>query len=399
MAGFDEACRLLDTALTGGVRRQIVAEAAAAKHGRALVALRDAMRADVVKAGGRRFDFAPFVRAFDRRSRADGFHVLHDWDGRADAVNADTIPVDVANYLIDRHADPPPDAATPAILLDYYFMHLLALLALRVWDDGDADANLDRLERLRVALQGPDGSGQPFAADAETLLLIATAHFEIEERGYAVLLDKTAALNRVHRVAIALGHATSIGCHLRFGFEATYGRDTVVMRDDNRADYPWLRFAVTTLMEEYARAPSDPIAEGILNGLSADAKALTGAPPFGDLFRAHRAPLLDAFRRLRPTERAYSPLSFFFNFSHNVVKGTVVDALRRGAPWTPTLNDLLTALPAEDAGGAKQRLATTLMGYARAHPDRIRWQLMPVIVYDPRAGAQAFAITLRKCSE
>ena len=44
-----------------------------------------------------------------------------------------------------------------------------------------------------------------------------------------------------------------MGSHLRFGFEATYGRDTVVMRDDNVADYPWLCFALATLMREYAR--------------------------------------------------------------------------------------------------------------------------------------------------
>ncbi len=44
-----------------------------------------------------------------------------------------------------------------------------------------------------------------------------------------------------------------MGSHLRFGFEATYGRDTVVMRDDNVADYPWLCFALLTVMQEYAR--------------------------------------------------------------------------------------------------------------------------------------------------
>ncbi len=32
-----------------------------------------------------------------------------------------------------------------AILLDYYFMHVLALLTMRIWDDGDPDENLERL--------------------------------------------------------------------------------------------------------------------------------------------------------------------------------------------------------------------------------------------------------------
>ena len=47
----------------------------------------------------------------------------------------------------------------------------------------------------------------------------------------------------------------------------------------------------------------------------------------------------------------------------------------------------------------RRRLATTLMGYARTHPDRIRGKLMPVIVYDPVAGRQAFGAGIRKIRE
>ena len=39
------------------------------------------------------------------------------------------------------------------------------------------------------------------------------------------------------------------------------------------------------------------------------------------------------------------------------------------------------------------------MGYARANPDRIRGRLMPVIVYDPSTGRQAFSVTMRKIRE
>ena len=52
---------------------------------------------------------------------------------------------------------------------------------------------------------------------------------------------------------MALGHAASMGSHLRFGFEATYARDTVIMRNDNVTDYPWLSFSLATLMREYSR--------------------------------------------------------------------------------------------------------------------------------------------------
>jgi hypothetical protein len=206
-----------------------------------------------------------------------------------------------------------------------------------------------------------------------------------------------------------------MGCHLRFGFEATYRRDTLVMRRDNLADYPWLCFALATLMQEYSRRRAggvpdegDTIAEGILNGVSPDARAFVGDPPpvlsscereraaFRERFLGYRADLLGTFERFRPSERQFSPLSFFFNFSHNVLKGIVIDALLRGEPWTLTFNDLLTA---NGEGAQKERLATTLMGYARASPDTINGRPTPVIVYDPESGREAFGVTMRKLKE
>jgi hypothetical protein len=167
-----------------------------------------------------------------------------------------------------------------------------------------------------------------------------------------------------------------------------------------------------------------------MNGLSPDARAFVGAPPaslsraeseraeFRDAFLAHRSDLVAEFERHRPVDGAYSPLSFFFNFSHNVVKGTIVDALLRGEPWPVAFNEMLTGLPTvrlkpdtpgeekpdttaddkADAAGEDPReaLARTLMDYAREHPDRIGGRLMPVIVYDPRAGHRAFRIMMEK---
>jgi len=413
---FDDGCALIESALTGPARREIVAEAAAAKDfGRALVRLRDHMRANVWPAAAQQLNLERIVNSFDRTTRQDGFHVLHDWDGKADRVNEDTIPVDVLTYLIERRGGQVPDERGLAILVDYHFFHILALFSLRIWDEGDADANLDRVSRLLTALQGPEGSGQQFVANAETLLLIATSHFELQERGYDKLLARVRTLNDGHRTAIALGHAASMGCHLRFGFEATYRRDTLLMRRDNLADYPWLCFALATLMQEYSRRKAggvadegDAIAEGILNGVSADARAFVGdSPPvlsscerereaFRERFLGYRADLLATFERFRPSERHFSPLSFFFNFSHNVLKGVVIDALLRGEPWRLTYNDLLTA---NGEGAQKERLATTLMGYARASPDTINGRPTPVIVYDPESGREAFGVTLRKLRE
>ena len=384
MPGFRHACGIVEDALAGPSRRDLTEE-------NSLSRLRKALRSHAL---------ALFVPDVDQRTRGDGFHVLHDWDGKADHVNPEIIPVDVLDYIVLQFGDEGAFRKTTiGVLLDYYFLHVLSLLSLRIWDDGDPDANLDRLDGLLGLLQGSGGSRQRFTASAGTLLLLATAHYEREERGYHELLEKVRMLNAAHRLSIALDHAASLGCHLRFGFEATYGRDISLMRSDNGTDYPWLSFALTTLIEEYARSRDRRIAEAILNGLSPDALAFVRVPGFREAFGAVQAPLLEAFEGFRPGEQTYSPVSFFFNFSHNVVKGAVVDALVTGQPWTVTLNDLLTAMPAEPAAGPKQSLATRLMGYARLQPDQIRGRPMPAIVYDPTAGRRAFSLAVRKAKE
>ena len=418
---FEQTCAMVESALGAGARQAIVDEFAGARTlGAALTPLGDAMRANQFRVRGHQIFLDRAVTSYDGRTRAEGFHILHDWDGVAQQSNPDTIPIDVLHFLAEQRGADRPNRAELAILLDYYFMHLLALLTMRIWDEGDPDENLDRVDALLALLQGPGGSGQQFAADAATLMLIGTSHYEPEEWGYGKLLARVRTLNDRHQFQIGLGHAASMGCHLRFGFEAQCGRDTLALRDDNTADYPWLCFALSAVMQEYSRMAGANmqnrerrvIEEALLNGLTPDARAFIGVPPpslstcendrvrFADGFRRHRADLLDAFHTYRPTEAAYSPLSFYFNFSHNVVKGTVVDALLWGDPWSLTLNDLLTSVPrAGMEDGSQQLLATTLMGYARSNPDRIRGRLMPVIVYDPQAGRRAFSVAIEKLSQ
>jgi hypothetical protein len=418
---FSRACEMIETILAGSGRQDILAAiTTSAELGKNLLRLRDGMQRHLWRARTQTFDLR-FISAMDARTRREGLHAMHDWDGIADHVNADMISVDVLNYLIEIRGSEPSDPVVLAILLDYYFMYLLAQLSLRLWDEGDADENLDRLGALLEHLQGPNGSRQPFAADAETLILIATSHFELDERGYDLLLQRTRTLNAIHQTKIALGHAPCLGSHLRFGFEATYGRDTVNMRNDNIADYPWLCFSLSTLMREYIRLREGDVegperaavVEALLNGLTPDARAFVGGAPsflspleaelaeFREGFKRYEHQLIAEFEKFRPTLHTYSPLSFFFNFSHNVLKGTIVDALLAGEPWALTLNDLVT----EASGGeepqheAKQALARTLMAYARANPHKIRGRLMPVIVYDPQAGRQAFAVTIQKLKE
>jgi hypothetical protein len=414
---FDAACVLAAEMLAGETRQAIVQEAAAAgDFARALQQIAGGMRNNAFRAAGRLFTLNRFVPSYDRATRGEGLHVLHDWDGVADEINTDSIPLDVLNFIIGQRASDPLDARVLAIALDYYLLYILALLAMRAWDEGDPNRNLDRVNDLLRLLQGAGGSGQAFSDDAETLLLIATSHFEIDETGYDRLLVRVKTLDEEHRFRVAMGHAHCMGGHLRFGFEVTYARDTSSMRRDNVADYPWLCFALTTLMRAYARLAAaghrgvdrDRIVEGLIDGLTADAGAFAAAPPeslavvrdewdeFHALFRQHRGSLAADAEACRPTEQAYSPIALFFNFSQNLLKGTLVDAMLWGEPWALTLNDLLTGVPRDDPKGPeRERLARTLMGYARSNPDPIRGRLMPAIVYDPQTGHRAFAQTLR----
>lgn len=417
---FDDVCHQIRQVIE--LRPAIVAHAAAGRNlEHALLRLRDGMRTHVWHVGARRVDLSPAIAEYDFRTReAEGLHALHDWDGVADRVNDDTIAVDVLNFLVRLQGQQPAQPLPVAILLDYYLVYLLALLSLRAWDEDDAERQLAEVESLLAEIQGPGGSGQPFCGDAEALALLATAHYEPKEHGYAMLLDRVRALGPARRRRTALQHCAAMGCHLRFGFEATYGHDIIRMRDDNVADYPWLCFAVAGAAEEYVRlvdagetGPTlDVVVEALLNGLTPDARAFVGAPfatlsaheaersRARELLHAHRPALRAAFEAYRPTSQRYSPLSFFFNFSHNLVKGTIVDALLRAAPWPLTFTDLFSAHGDDEPRSAdKTELAIRLMGYARSSPQTIRGKLMPVIVYDPATGREVFGNTMRKFLE
>jgi hypothetical protein len=411
---FDFTCERIEQVLAA--RPFIVEEAAAARRlGPALERLAAPMRTHIWSVGGRRIDLAAAIHDYDRASRAEGLHAMHDWDGKAARVNDDSIALDVLYHIACTRPDEPPSTVTLGIALDYHFFYVLALLSLRAWDEGDGNANLDRLQRTLDRLQGEEGSGQVFVSDAETLMLVATAHYEKNEVGYDNLLARCRSLDRAHQRRVVIGHAPALGSHLRCGFESFYGRDTVKMRDDNVADYPWLSYSLIVLMREWMRMREaaveglerDVVVEALANGLSCDAAAFvgnwtsSGSPydrereEFRESFRVHRAELVDAFEMYRPTEQTYSPYGLFFNFSHNVVKGTVVDAMLWDEAWDVPLNQLFTTHPPENSE-PRELLARTLMAHAKAHPEPTRRGPRAAIVYDPLLGRQAFSAAMRQ---
>ena len=99
---FADVC---DT-LAGALRRLLSATTSSGnsrrtRRSKPLSRLREAMRTRRLGFGGATLTLALAVRDYDRLTRDEGFHALHDWDGVAAHVNPDTIPVDVLDY-IDR---------------------------------------------------------------------------------------------------------------------------------------------------------------------------------------------------------------------------------------------------------------------------------------------------------
>lgn len=414
---FGRACEALEHALNSPLRGDVAAAAARQPTmARATRYLIERMAAHSWRAASVELDLAAIVQELDTLTRAEGLHVLHDWNGKTDQVTPNTIAIDAIEFAAAQTGDRPAERTALHVAIDYHFLYVLALVAMRSWDAGEPGANLDRVTGLLAHLQGPFGSGQRFADNAETLLLIATSHFEPSEAGYDLLLSRARALPDSNRTAMALTHAQAMGGHLRFGFEVTYGKDFKAMRDDNGADYPWLLFGLAGLMDEFDRMEArgesgqarERIIEGIANGLTPDPTAILMTPVAWllthraeldrclGLLRKHRAVLLPAIEGHRPRDQGYWPMALFFNFSQNVLKGAVVDALLRGQPNPHGLNDFFTSLPRDPAAhDSRASLARRLTAYARAQPDTIRGRLSPVIVYDPVVGRQHFGGAIR----
>ena len=206
----------LEAALAGRLRHDIVAAASRLQPlSRALGEIRRAMQTHVWRGGGETVDLRAWVDALDQRTPRKAFTSCT--IGRQSrSRHAQSHRRRRAQFL-GRRGPEPSDPQALAILVDYYFVYLLALAAMRAWDEPDPPAVLDRITSLLEQLQGPAGSGHKFADNAETLILIATSHYEPNEEGYATLLDRARALPRRTRTAMALGHAQAMGGHLRFG--------------------------------------------------------------------------------------------------------------------------------------------------------------------------------------
>ena len=359
-------------------------------------------------------DAARAIDRMDRHTRQDGFRVLHSWNHTTHRFTDEIVPVLMADFF-ERAAPEDPDARTSAaILLDYYLLHLLALAAMRVWDTEDPGAALERVTRLLEMLQGPDGSGHRFVADAEALLIYALSQFHPEEQAYDRLIERVDTLPREHRIRFARVSAAVLGAHLRWGFWLMYERDIQRMRDDNVGDYPWLLWSLTTLLREWSDLPDTPehaddrdtVAASLLLGLAADPWALGGRPPAAleplselyaecrSLLEAHGARLLEELETHRPTKEAYAPLALLFNFPHNALVAGVTLALQEGRPRAVALNDLFEAGDADTAESSED-FGRALMAFSRGSTDRLGYRGAMLVAYDPLTAIRTFSMTMK----
>ncbi|MEX2466334.1 MAG: hypothetical protein WD995_05455 [Gemmatimonadota bacterium] len=414
----ETAADLIETMLSGAFRGEFVEETLAkGSMGRALKHLRTAMQNHTFETTSARYELKDIVDRLDRRTRSEGFRVLHSWNFRDLEFSRENTPVILLDYFADIGMVEGTDREVLQILLDYYFFHLLILCTMRAWDVDDPSAYLDRVDALIERMQGPDGSGHNFVEHAETLLILGISQFHPEEAAYDRLVEKVWALDsEERRVRFArLGTAVLAG-HLRWGFGVMYRRDIGRMRDDNVGDYPWLLTAVLELLRAYdrmlergaAESERDPVVEGLINGLTPDPWAFFERTPsalrgyadaveeFRDLFARHRDMLLSDFERHRPRADRYSPLHLHFNFPHNALVAKVLIALHRGSP----LNLPIDALFRSPAAGAESEdrmtadFAHTLMSYSGVNPEGYDQHGAMFVVHDVKAGLRHFNMAL-----
>ena len=401
-------CDALEAALRSSFRNDVVDEVwGTGSTKKALRSLRGAMRSHTFKTASQQVALGDFVKQLDDLTRAEGFEILHTWDHSTHVFLKEITPVLVLDHFENFASSSREERMALAILLDFYFLHLLILCAMRAWDEEDPDAVLDRVTGLLSVLQGPAGSGHQFVDDAETLLMLALSQFHPAEGAYDRFAQKVWTLSQGHVINFSRISTAALGAHLRWGFGVMYGRDTSRMRDDNVGDYPWLLFAVETLMREYARLHDEgvqgpqreEVVEGVLNGLTSDPWAFAGRIPaplsrhaelyssLCELFGRYGEDFLEECKGHWPPAEGFSPLAFHFNFPHNVLSAILMIVLDQGSACSLSMNTLL--LGRHDGAVSEDSprdFAETLTAYAGSSPEKLDSHGARLIIYDPIAG-------------
>ncbi len=414
---FVEALELAATLMRGGARRTAV-DALVADGG--LPALRRAMQTHAFPGANGTVSLRRLVDSLDARTRREGLHVLHGWDFTRQRRPDDIAPVLLLDYCDRVGVSAERQREAVATLLDEYCTAILALLTVRAWDEGNADDNLKAIDALIQDVNGQGGSGHSVVDDAGTLLILAVAYYHPEESAYDDLLAKVWTLAPAQALRVALPGASVLASHLRWGLRFMYRRDLGRMRDDNVVDYPWVLFSLLTIAEAIDRSVQAgetavtraPLVAGLLDGLTADARAFLGrAPAFlaplerrhaelRAILLRHRELLLTEWAAFAPERGTFSPLSLGCNFLSNAAVAAAVGAATAGISH-PTLNALMCdPRAAATAGNPDGELfARRLMEFSTADGGRLGAGGAPLIVYDPLDGVHHYNDVVRVLRE
>lgn len=328
--------------------------------------------------GAKTLSLRKVVDSMDAKCRREGLHVMQAWDFKAHRFSDEPAPALLVEHCarLARRAD---TRTALAIVLDNYLYAVLALLAMRSWDEGDAGSNLDRVTLL-IHLARQEGSGLAYVDDAETLLFLAASYFHPDETSYDTLLARVRALPTRQQVRMAAlrrdaerAPPVGIPIHVRSGHHA-HARG-------QRRRLPVVRFAVETL------AADSTSREALLVALAAD--------PWETVPHVEQASIDAAsFAPMQPKPREFSPLSVTFNFPSNAAVALVAASIEDGR-FYPSLNALFTS----DSGEAGAELADRLMKYSASDPARLGAGGVPLVVHDPTEGARAWNAVIREVRE
>ena len=386
---FSRACELVEAALAADERRRVIQELCARQSpSRALARVAGALRANLRDLDPKYAALDGLVTALDARTRCDGFHVLHDWDGAADRFNqrpsrSTSRRSRSAAAVTARHEIAAASCSTTTISI------ARAAVA----------ARLGRYDPTRTSTAGRCHGAAPqerprLASRPATLF---DGHGATSRTGRLTRCSTESAL--IAGIVLPSRSITrSRSCHLRFG-RGVVRRDVGVMRRQRRRLPVALRVDHASTMP-----PATTDRRSVDQRPCPDPSSLLASDDFVERLRPHR----DGLRRVRalPAGReGLFAIAFFFNLPQRR-QGPGRGRVLRARPWPVSLNDLLTSLPPEGgsyasvaSGLSRKDAAGTLMEHARRSPARIRGRLTPAIVYDTATGRHAYGATMRRLRE
>ncbi len=304
-------------------------------------------------------------------------------------------------------------------LFNLYVLRRLALLSMRLWDAGTAEAGerLAQVQAVLVELWGGQPADQPvLVRDARWLIPIAQSptnaelgpYFEVAAR-IAESLSQTDR-NAIHRanVLLAGGHLRSQLRHYCTRERASLSEPAIVLnsRKSNALDFALLIQDLVPLLEAYeqARRAGDDrtrleLADAICQGISPDPELFVnrldllapytmiehvfiaadseGHADYTRDGRRHRqllaayaallgrlsAPLWDDCRRFQPGEGTYSPYGILYGFASNLIEHMALKTLQPDGVTCFSLEDAFAA-------GAADKLAWVSGWRKLPHVDR-----------------------------